>query len=98
MRFPLCYRSACFVLILLKIFLTANVYVCECVHMRVLNSTEGKRRSSDVTLVSVRQNATQKWYGPEDRITTISKFKNVVYNYVIHKNIIFQSTFSNKFK
>ena len=28
---------------------TANVYVCECVHMRVLNSTEGKRRSSDVT-------------------------------------------------
>ena len=49
MRFPLCYRSACFVLILLEIFLTANVYVYECVHMRVLKSTEDKRRSSDVT-------------------------------------------------
>ena len=28
----------------------------------------------------------------------ISKLKNVVSNYVIHKNIIFQSIFSNKFK
>ena len=28
----------------------------------------------------------------------ISKLKNVVSNYVIHKNIIFQSMFSNKFK
>ena len=47
-RFPLCYRSTCFVLILLSILLTA-VYVCECVHVRVLITTEGKRRSSDVT-------------------------------------------------
>ena len=28
----------------------------------------------------------------------ISKLKNVVPNYVIHKNIILQSIFSNKFK
>ena len=29
--------------------LNANVYVCECVYVRVLITTEGKRRSSDVT-------------------------------------------------
>ena len=39
----------CFILILLDVLLNANIYVCECAYVRVLITTEGKRRSSDVT-------------------------------------------------
>ena len=39
----------CFILILLDILLNANIYVWACAYVRVLITTEGKRRSSDVT-------------------------------------------------
>ena len=39
----------CFILILLDILLNPNIYVCECAYVRVLITTEGKRRSYDVT-------------------------------------------------